>query len=226
MGFTIVFMQFDIDGTETSGFGNYLQITYRLTFSDFSISEFVAGQYAFMVVVTIILTLILFNMLVAIMTDSFEKVQETAVISESQELLRLITQAVAVKRLLRKRLCPGRMRKYLLIPKSEKRSFLFVAEEAGVDEAADDNSEWEGRIQVIKKTIKANEDNMKAAIRTTGVAIEKDLDDTRFESNNLELSMRRLENRIARVENAITKYQDSTDIMSAALTDKYILLSI
>mmetsp|Transcript_60330 Transcript_60330/g.69931 ORF Transcript_60330/g.69931 Transcript_60330/m.69931 type:complete len:92 (+) Transcript_60330:2-277(+) len=60
---------------------------------------------------------------------------------------------------------------------------------------------------------------MKAAIRTTGVAIEKDLDDTRFESGNLELNMRKLESRIARAENAILKFQDATEVQSAAMTE-------
>ena len=209
-GFTIIFMQFDLDDTPVSSFGKYMLITYRLTFSDFEVDDFDSGQSFFMVIITILLSVILFNMLVAIMTDSFEKVQENAIISESRERLFLITEAIAVKKLVIK-LCRRRKR---LNPEYEviepERRYLFVAEEAGVDEDANkDNKEWEGRLQVIKKSIKSNEDNMKSALRGFEVKIEKDFDDLRFDAGTLELKMRKLDGRIARIETFLTKQHES-----------------
>lgn len=217
-GFSLVFIQFDIDGATIGSWSRYLMVVYGLTYSDFNADavELQGGQLVFIVILTILLSLILFNMLVAIMGESFEKVQENAVVSESKERIVLIKQALAVKRLVEKTCCSRRKRKREQMSNEEKRSFLFVAEEAGVDEDADkENKEWEGRLQIIKKGIKTNEENMKIALSSFEVKLQKDLDDLKGDANGLETNIRKLEGRIARVETILNRNADPSDAASS-----------
>lgn len=93
-GFTLVFYQFN----RKKKFTTYLLITFNLIYSNSDPSDFSPSQLVYFVIVTILLAVILLNMLIAIMTDTYEKVQGTSILAEGREKVSLIFEATVVMR--------------------------------------------------------------------------------------------------------------------------------
>lgn len=73
--FAIIFMIFDQEGTAT--FGQQLLLAYNYLFANYESEGFSASLYVFFIVFTILLAVVLINMLIAIMEDSYSRVQDS-----------------------------------------------------------------------------------------------------------------------------------------------------
>lgn len=94
IGFSLVFYQFN----RKRKFTTYLLITFNLIYSNSDPSDFSPSQLVYFVIVTVLLAVILLNMLIAIMTDTYDRVQGTSVLAEGKEKISLIFEATMVMR--------------------------------------------------------------------------------------------------------------------------------
>ena len=102
-GFSLLFYQFN----RRRKFTTYLLITFNLIYSNSDPSDFSASQLVFFVIITVLLAVILLNMLIAIMSDTYERVQGTSVLAEGKEKVSLIFEATIIMRAIGK-LCKRR----------------------------------------------------------------------------------------------------------------------
>lgn len=104
-GFALIFNQFD----RTQTFGDHLLDIYIMIYANSDPTEFTPAQVAYYVIFTAILAIILLNMLIAIMTDTYDKVLEKSILAEGREKVSLILEATVLMRSLKK-MCKKRQR--------------------------------------------------------------------------------------------------------------------
>lgn len=130
----------EYDISEVKPMYSYVLEIYLICFGEYSLDNYGKNpyQYALFMGTTIVLSLIMLNLLIAIMSDTFEKVMSESDISEGIELNNLILDAESI--MIRQR-------------KIKKRSYLNWVEYKS-DEG---DQQWEGRTNVVQSAISATE---------------------------------------------------------------------
>jgi len=97
VGFSFIFVQFqENDGDET--LGDTLLYTYSILYGNYSFDEIKFPELLFLLLVAFALSVVLMNMLIAIMGDTYGKVQERLKFSDSQAKLEMILETIHMKR--------------------------------------------------------------------------------------------------------------------------------
>mmetsp|Transcript_22567 Transcript_22567/g.19560 ORF Transcript_22567/g.19560 Transcript_22567/m.19560 type:complete len:360 (+) Transcript_22567:1882-2961(+) len=94
MGFSLIFYQFFDD----TSYGDELIFVYNILYGDFDISRHSPSGKIFFAIVSFILSVILLNFIIAIMTDSYEKVQEKNTLADTKEKVSLILEAIVMRK--------------------------------------------------------------------------------------------------------------------------------
>ncbi|CDW79294.1 wd-40 repeat protein [Stylonychia lemnae] len=150
IGFNLMFYSFkyqnEMNGQENKSFNQdisssvfftELQQTYKLSFGDFDTEGFNGFQWALFVISSFFIPLVLFNLIIAIMGDTYDRVQTSAACVDLKEQANLILE---VEGLLHWKLDAG----------EERRTLICYSEDLG-DEVSD-SAAWEGKIKgLIKK---------------------------------------------------------------------------
>jgi hypothetical protein len=168
-GFAISFLELD----RSKGFVNELLNVYSLSYGSFNFGDYDStSQVVSCVIFTYLLSVVLFNLLIAIMGDTYAKVQAKHSLTEAIEKLSLILEAIIVKRPFLGLFKPGKKSKKF---KGEK-SFLYCAEIVE-EEIDNDDEEEESQGEKLKKLLENSlEDvkkDLKAGMKGVGVEIEK-----------------------------------------------------
>ena len=96
--FAMIFYQSRlVDGTNEQNSDYHLLEAYTLYFGDWDVSHYSAIALPFFVLVTLLLTLIMLNMLIAIMGDTFDRIQDSIEVVNGREKLAITTDIVAVR---------------------------------------------------------------------------------------------------------------------------------
>jgi len=72
LGLSVIFMIFESD--ETKNFGSEIVTVYRMIYGDFDTGDFSQGQQVYFMIFAFLLSIVLLNMLIAIMGDTFNRV--------------------------------------------------------------------------------------------------------------------------------------------------------
>lgn len=161
LSFSLIFKIYD----EKDTFGGSFVLTYRSIFGDFDTTGFGTVQYIMFVISTLMLDVILLQLLVAIMEDTFEKVQDTAIPADSIEKLAMILETLQEMRTIMKVCCRRKERKRNQA--GENRGFLFrVAASKGISDTEqleeEEEQPFEGKIHTLKKQMKATSSYLKS----------------------------------------------------------------
>mmetsp|Transcript_22437 Transcript_22437/g.19368 ORF Transcript_22437/g.19368 Transcript_22437/m.19368 type:complete len:258 (-) Transcript_22437:344-1117(-) len=161
-GFSIIFFQFD-DASED--YEDSLLFTYEIMFSSFNTAILNDSQIIYFIIITMILSVVLLNMLIAIMGDTFGRVQSKALLTDSQERVSLILESIVMRRVLRDTILKGRYKSqerrkytskasYLL---STDRRFLFVVRKSDGEEEEQHESfgEQETQLNRLRANVKS-----------------------------------------------------------------------
>ena len=147
-GFSLIFMEFQRDTDRQ--YVHYLFASYKLLYATFDDSGFNSQDDAtagtnkfFLALILFILNVLLLNLLISIMGDTFEKVQNRRVLNDSLTKLDMVLDVMSVLRLF------GGSRKRI--------GYLITCAVNNNDEEGDKQNEWDGRINIIKKILKQNE---------------------------------------------------------------------
>jgi len=171
MGFSLCFYQFD-DPVDTS-YSARLLLVYNLLYAQFADSDYNSSQIFYLVVTTVILTVILLNLLIAIMGNVYKKFLLMSIMSDSKERLLLTIETITVKRMFQrlwnaiKRFSLRRRgpQLYREVKESQK-SYLFFVEDAKIEiEEENRTKEWERRFKLVREIVdsemNSNNENMK-----------------------------------------------------------------
>jgi hypothetical protein len=159
-GFTFIFYQIQYKNQkrlEESGSVDIEEIdiqtallnTYLIMFGQWETEDYYDVQMPFFIVITIFLTIILLNLLISIIGDTYQKVQENQISSDNIEKLDVLIESFHIKRIFRRFFwCFYRKKK----TRDQSYKYLFwVSEKNGEDE---DEEGWEGKLQEINKELR------------------------------------------------------------------------
>ena len=141
LGFAMVFLVFEREGT----YLDYFYGSYTLLYGNYDDSTYNPSQKILLSIVLVLLPTVLLNLLVSIMGDSYEKVQEKRASTNALPKIEIVLEALVLMRML----TPSQ---------PEKRGYLiFCGGNQEEEEGEQQNAEWEGRINLIKKLLKSND---------------------------------------------------------------------
>ena len=95
-GFSLIFKEFNRE----ESYSDHLFDVYLLLYAQMNTADFSLSEKFFLVLVTFILSVMLLNLLIAIMADSFSRVEKRTVLTDSKEKILLIIEALTMKRAL------------------------------------------------------------------------------------------------------------------------------
>ena len=141
IGFALISLEFNRGEIE---YGDQLYDTFKVLFGQFDDTTFNVSQKLFTALILFILNVVLLNLLISIMGDSYDKVQERRVLTDSLTRLDMILEAMVYLRILNQQ------------KKSKGNGYLIYCEPEEEENEEDATAnEWEGRINLIKKNNEA-----------------------------------------------------------------------
>jgi len=162
LGFSLIFYQFDQENEEME-YTDRLLLCYNLIYAGFDIGDYNSSQVFYLVLVTILLSVIFLNMLVAIMGGTYNRVEGTAILADSKEKIILTLESIITKKIflqVERFFKKFKRRRHLLVPKiasddeDSKTGFLFFVEDSrNLTEEETLEREWEKRINLMKNIV-------------------------------------------------------------------------
>lgn len=143
VGFSLIFLEFGRK-IHSDNYASYLLSTYGLLYGNYDTSPLELSETLILVLILFLISIVLLNMLIAIMGDSYDKVQDRKILTDSQERIEMILESTVLM-------------KFFTNRREEKREGYLVFFEALEDDEHDDQaitSEWEGKIHALKKMIR------------------------------------------------------------------------
>ena len=100
MGYSLIFYQFD-DELEMS-YSERLLIVYNLLYAQFETDDYNSHQIFYFVVVTMTLSVILLNTLIALMCGTHKRVEGSSILADNKEKILLTLETITIKRIFQK----------------------------------------------------------------------------------------------------------------------------
>lgn len=142
IAFALVFMIFR--SRDGGGYGDQLYMTYMVLFASYDDEDYNISQKLFLSLILFLLNVVLLNLLISIMGDSYEKVQERRELTDATTRLTMILEALVYMRVFWR-------------GKKQEKGYLVYCEPEMESDDHQEGIEWEGRINLIKKVLRQNE---------------------------------------------------------------------
>jgi len=84
------FVYFALENAESDQIGDYIVSSYKLNLADYDTDEFTLLEWIVFFAATMINTIIMLNLLIAVFSDTFARVKENRTIADHKELAQLI----------------------------------------------------------------------------------------------------------------------------------------
>jgi len=154
VGFSLVFLVFNREDE----YGAYLYEAYNVLYGPMDIDDAAPwpfSQKLIMAVLAFFLNVVLLNLLISIMGDSYGRVLEMRARTDSITRLELMSEAIIYKKLVKRN-------------HVTKRGYLIYCLAVEMeDEENEQNVEWENRASIVSKVIQRNNEEMKQEILKT-----------------------------------------------------------
>ncbi len=157
LGFSLIFLEFDRE----FNYLDHFYATYQILYGNADYDDYSPSQKILLGIILFFISIVLLNMLIAMMGDSYEKVQAKQILTDSHTKLEMILESTILMR--------------MFFPKRQsKKGYLMFCEPSpiGDDDAA--GNEWEGRVNIIKKLFKQTDENV-ANLREDVKSIENNV---------------------------------------------------
>jgi len=183
VGFSVIFLVFNRE----AGYGDYLYEAYNVLYGPMDIDEGAAwpfSQKLIMAVLAFFLNVVLLNLLISIMGDSYGQVLEMRDRTDALTRLEMISEAVIYK-------------KFFKANHQTKRGFLMYCIPMELEEEGekDQSQELESNIKAIKQIIQQNNE------------------DSKQELQSLKASNEAMKDKMLAMENKISSLEASNNIM-------------
>lgn len=186
VGFALIFLEFARD--DGNPYGVQIYSTYQMLYATVPSDVDSVSQKLFAALILFLLNVVLLNMLISIMGDSFDKVQQRRTLTDSLTRLEIIQESMTYMRM-------------LVREKDGTRGYLVFCE--GDAKEGDDNrdgNEWEGWVNLIKKAIRENEGNIEERMNLLQSQMnqieEKMQNQTKQIEEGIEVQTKQMEERI------------------------------
>lgn len=208
IGFSLIFLIFDHSRGENHSYGLYLFNAYTYLYGpsgDDNMTNF--SQRVFMCLMAFLLNVLLLNLLISIMDDSYDRMLEKKDTTNSITKLHLISESIT-------------FRKIFGIQPKNKKGFLIYCSlvDESVEQENKHDAEWEGKINLIRKWVKYNDHNVEMASEVTEKRI------TTFEQEmrgNIEALERKIETHQEFAKEMHRSIMKGEEIISLYLTQKF-----
>ncbi len=204
MGSSLIFFQFD---DESTSYGDRLLFVYALVYASFDTTGFSLSQIIYLIIVTVMLSVVLLNLLIAIMTATYERVEVMNDLTDGLERVYMILETVIVKRAFGKITGCCRRRKPLQMANNQ-RGYLFFAEKVTSRASEEKENEWEGKAGTVRKVI-SNEmqkhyEPMHARLLELETDLNKQEDRIQTFERDVDQQVGRLDKQIAQILDLLT----------------------
>lgn len=185
LGFSLIFYEFERD---EGNYQSYLLSTYGLLYGNYDTDNLDLSATLVLVFILFLLSVVLLNLLIAIMGDSYDKVQERRILTDSKERIEMILESTLLVR-------------FFLKGREEREGYLIFCEP--VDSGDDDgdqlmtSDEWEGKINVLKKMIKQSEKDISKHFEQKVNRLEQKTDDLAKEFTNKMANLEKIMENVA-----------------------------
>jgi len=205
MGSSLIFFQFDDDSTS---YGDRLLFVYGLIYASFDTTGFSISQIIYLVVVTVMLSVVLLNLLIAIMTETYESLEVTDDLNDGLERVYMILETVVMTRAFRDLTfcCRRRKKDKMKLRENDFKSYLFFVEKvASRTEKEEKESQWEGKANVMKKMISSE--------------MQKHYEPLHSRLNDLATELNKQEDRLCIFERDVEQQVDHLDKQTLQILD-------
>ena len=153
-GFALIAVEFD---QAQNSYGSQLYGTFKILFANYDDEHYNVSQKLFTSLIVFLMNVVLLNLLISIMGDTYDKVQEKRVLIDSLTRLDMALEAMVYMKVLR------------LTGKKQGKGYLIYCEAESVnDDYNIEDIEWEGRINVIKRALRQNDVKMQEVMNSVG----------------------------------------------------------
>lgn len=160
VGFSLVSLQFDRE----NNYSDHLYTTYEMLFAIYDDNGESDSQKIVAAMVLFLFNVVFLNLLISIMGDSYDKVQERRLLTDSMTRLEMLLENMTYDQIFLKR-------------KTEEKGFLmYCLPDRGDEDEEMQTNEWDGRINLIKKILKQNEQKVVEIIEKKMDTTEKEID--------------------------------------------------
>ena len=153
IGFSLIFLIFEHSRGENHSYGHYLFNAYTFLYGPGGEDDMMNfSQRVFMCLMAFLLNVLLLNLLISIMDDSYDRMLEKKDKTNSITKLHLISDSIMYRRIFG-------------IKSKDKKGFLIYCSlvDESVEQENKQDNEWEGKINLIRKWIKYNDHNVDIA---------------------------------------------------------------
>ena len=212
MGFALIFLEFQRDDV----YGVQLYSTYQVLYGNVPEEVSTVSQQLFAALILFLLNVVLMNLLISIMGDSYDKVQERRVLTDSRTRLEIILESMTYMRIFAKE-------------KIGTRGHLIFCEGEvdQLDDNGDNNNEWEGRINVIKRALRQNDqktDDMSSKVSSMQKQIDSMQNETQKQMDSMQHGVQRridsMQNRMDFMQNQMTSMQQGLEKQMQDMRDQ------
>jgi len=134
LGFAFIFISIDYNNSKGS-FESFVGMSWTLALGEFDTEDFSVLQYVCFFIATIVNPLIMLNLLISIMGDTYDRVQESVVVADKKELVGLILAGET-----------------LLYWRRNKCNLEFL-QMCEIEETREEGNSWLGKVRELKTRI-------------------------------------------------------------------------
>ena len=178
----------ETDATYIESFGRVLLEVFVLFFGDWDTSNYSAITLPFFVIVAVLLALIMLNMIIAIMGDTFDRVQDNLKLVDSREKLSMLRETMVMEKKIGYLL--SRLHRWLRMKDSTLSCASYECAESSIERAEDiyranlsekpfilvirpyqnegdddEDSEWGGKLNELKKELRAVQESIQEKLQ-------------------------------------------------------------
>ena len=144
IGFSLIFLTFNRNSAEPAEYPVHLYGTYLMLYGNFDDGDYSFSQKLLLSLILFALNVVLLNLLISIMGDSYGSVQEERILIDSKTRLHMIMEVVFLKKMIARKASAGK-------------GYLIYCEPDKVEEEDQQSLEWNDRIDSIKVLLKVSE---------------------------------------------------------------------
>lgn len=186
VGFALIFMAFNRDDE----YGTHIYETYKILYGSFIDDNFGASEKLIVSLILFLFYVLLMNLLISILANSYDFVQEHKVLTDSRTRLEMVLQVLAYRKIFD----PRKARN------CEKGYLIYCLNAIPEEDEEEQNDTFEGRVVMMKKMFQKNDEK---------------IEDIKDKMEKMENMNRDMSNRMNKIEESTTKmarYMDGSRI--------------
>ena len=197
-GFSFIFLVFD----RGHDYGVYLYNAYNFLYGPSGSEDSNFSEKLLMCIIAFLLNVVLLNLLISIMGDSYDRILEKRDKTDSLTRLEMMSEALTYMKVFK--LNPAPKKGYLL--------YCLSIDDSQEEEHRQEN-EWEGRIHLIRKWLKQNDQKVEQMREITEKKINLLEQDMKVSLDNLDKKIQHNQEFLKEMKRGLMKVQEDNHLL-------------